>query len=203
MMAPDPIPGPTAIPAALWAELEAVFAQVAAEIQARGPACWASGRCCNFTAAGHRLYVTGLETLYTLAHLVPADRPTPAAMEDASARGGCPFQDGHLCGIHEIKPLGCRVYFCDRSAQEWQQDLTERMLARLRALHDQFEIDYRYGEWLGMLESALAGPIPDHDRRVTCSRRNSAQSRPVDLTLGGSGGERPNTPDSPPFSTAQ
>lgn len=198
-----PPTAPNPDPARAWPDLEAVFADVAREIEARGPACWASGRCCNFTAAGHRLYVTGLETLYTLARLAPEDHPTPAQLAEARARGGCPFQDGNLCGIHDIKPLGCRVYFCDRSAQEWQQDLTERMLARIRDIHDRHSLDYRYGEWLGMLESALGRDVPAHEPRVRCSRRNSVQSRPVDLTLGGSGGGRENTPEIPPFNAAQ
>lgn len=192
---------PSPIPADARARLEAVYADVAAEIEARGPACWASGRCCNFTAAGHRLYVTGLETLYTLSRLDPASRPSPQQLEAARARGGCPFQSGNLCSVHEIKPLGCRVYFCDRAAQAWQQDLTERMLARIRAIHDEFGLDYRYGEWLGMLEAALAGPIPDGPRE-TRSLMNSVQSRPVDLTVGGSGGQAENIPDHPPDSAA-
>ena len=60
--------------------LERIYASVAQEITARAPACWASGRCCNFAKAGHRLYVTGLEAAYALHHraLTPAPAPTPA-----------------------------------------------------------------------------------------------------------------------------
>lgn len=166
------------------AELEAVYADVASEIAARGPACWASGRCCNFERTGHRLYVTGLEAAYCLAglatrreHAAPSPQvglphplkviATPATTEpiaqplsartlaDARARGGCPMQVGHLCGAHHEKPLGCRVYFCDRTAQAWQQDLTERQLARVRSLHERHGIAYRYGEWRAMLERFL------------------------------------------------
>lgn len=201
-------------------ELELVYARAAREIESRGPACWASGRCCNFEAAGHRLYVTGLEAAYTVVHLESvsaqdrSDRPpdssragsgsdrTPVSvragsgsdrtpdtpgratsgdhveraapyarpgnpslplraltMQDidvARARGGCPFQQSNLCSVHTIKPLGCRVYFCDRSAQEWQRSLSEAALADIRAIHDAHAIEYRYGEWremLGMLAS--------------------------------------------------
>lgn len=135
------------------AELDAVYADIAAQIEARGPACWASGRCCNFEAAGHLLYVTGLETAYTVVGLEERKRE-----EGAQARGlcHCVFQVGNLCTVHGIKPLGCRVYFCDRSAQEWQHDLSEHGLRQVRAIHERRGIEYRYGEWRAML-AAVAG----------------------------------------------
>lgn len=145
--------------------IEHVYQTATEEIARRGPACWASGRCCNFEAAGHRLYVTGLEAAYTIAKLPTVAGASPSAFQEhalrplqlaeARSRGGCPFQIRNLCGVHTIKPLGCRVYFCDRSAQQWQQDLSERLLAEIRAIHDEFAIDYRYGEWRMMLELFL------------------------------------------------
>ncbi|MEN0020421.1 MAG: hypothetical protein AAF747_06020, partial [Planctomycetota bacterium] len=38
-------------------QLATIYARAAEAIAERGPACWASGRCCNFDATGHRLYV--------------------------------------------------------------------------------------------------------------------------------------------------
>ncbi|MFM9995712.1 MAG: hypothetical protein ACKVU4_07920 [Phycisphaerales bacterium] len=160
---------------AVAAELEGVYAAVAAEIEARGPACWASGRCCNFAKTGHRLYVTGLEAAYTVSRLATnaareastsplrvlgaAPRPpelTAASLADARARGGCPFQVLNLCGAHAIRPLGCRVYFCDRSTQEWQRELSERAIERIKSLHERRAIAYRYAEWRGLLELFIA-----------------------------------------------
>lgn len=142
------------------AALEGVYARVADAIAARGPACWASGRCCNFEETGHLLYVTGLEAAYTITRL-PRRASAPQEPDLAgvtlpqfgtSVRHPiCPFQVSNLCSVHTIKPLGCRVYFCDRSAQEWQQELSERSLHEIRALHDEHEIPYRYGEWRSML----------------------------------------------------
>jgi Fe-S-cluster containining protein len=143
------------------AGLESIYSDAAAAITARGPVCWASGRCCNFEKHGHRLYVTGLEAAYCIDQLpvVAAKRPENfpesglrlIVLESAQQTGGCPFQVRNLCGVHAIKPLGCRIYFCDQSAQQWQQDLSEQLLARLRALHDEHGIEYRYGEWRDML----------------------------------------------------
>jgi Fe-S-cluster containining protein len=157
---------------AIVAALESLYADVASEIAARGPVCWASGRCCNFDRAGHRLYATGLETAYTLTRLAPAapttrqgltvlgaepaPRPlTAESLDEALARGGCPFQSSNLCSAHAMRPLGCRVYFCDRSAQSWQNEMYERAMGRLRSIHDEHGVDYLYGEWRGMLRMFL------------------------------------------------
>jgi hypothetical protein len=59
--------------------------------------------------------------------------------------------------VHALRPLGCRIYFCDQAAQGWQQDLSETLLARIRGLHDRFEVEYRYGEWRSMLGMFLEG----------------------------------------------
>lgn len=148
------------------AALERVYARASDAIAARAPACWASGRCCNFARTQHRLYVTGLEAAYCLRRL-DADNPATdrralhadlrLALDHAIAQGDCPLLTGparSLCSAHTIKPLGCRLYFCDRSAEDWQHELSEQLLGEVRALHDAFDVPYRYAEWratLGLL----------------------------------------------------
>lgn len=146
--------------------LEAVYDAIGEEVRSRGPACWASGRCCAFERAGHRLYVTGLEAAYTFLRAGACGTPgvatpgrgvvTLAQVASAHAAGGCPYQDGHLCGAHAARPLGCRVYFCDRSAQAWQRELSERMLGAVRGLHDAHAVPYEYAEWRGLLARLAA-----------------------------------------------
>jgi Fe-S-cluster containining protein len=133
----------------LCAELEAVYDEVRRETERVKPVCVASGKCCRFEEYGHRLYVTGLEAAYTLARLPTA--LTHDVLDASRSGGGCPFQIDNLCSVHTIKPLGCRTYYCDKNAQEWQKDLTERMLEKIRAIHDRHALEYRYGEWRGML----------------------------------------------------
>ncbi len=146
------------------AGLEGAYAAAAEEIEHRGPACWASGRCCNFEKTGHRLYVTGLEAAYTIRMLPTVGDTPPAltagALDGALRRGGCPFQAANLCAVHAIKPLGCRVYFCDRSAQDWQQDLSERLLLQIRDLHGAHRVEYHYGEWRRMLGMFVGADAP-------------------------------------------
>lgn len=130
-------------------EIRAVHAACAAQVQARRPLCLASGACCHFERYGHRLYVTGLETAWTLRELGAA--PSLETVAAAAARGDCPFLVGSQCGAHAARPLGCRTYYCDPLAQHWQQDLSETLLARIRALHDACSLPYRYGDWRTML----------------------------------------------------
>lgn len=132
------------------AGLEEIYTDTARRITERGPACWASGRCCNFARTGHLLYVTGLEAAYTVSRLTTPI--TASDVERARDAGGCPFQSANLCGVHPIRPLGCRVYFCDRFAQEWQRELCEEELARIKDLHRCHGVEYRYAEWRSLLE---------------------------------------------------
>lgn len=137
--------------------LEEIYAETSRRIAERGPACWASGRCCNFVKTGHLLYVTGIEAAYTLSRL-SQHRPealTLPQIDAARADGGCPFQVRNLCGVHPIRPLGCRVYFCDRSATSWQQELYEAEIGSIRDLHERFEVTYRYAEWRSLLEALV------------------------------------------------
>lgn len=142
------------------ADLADLFRWVDAHVAARGPACWASGRCCNFDRAGHLLYTTALEAAFTLLNARPraeaAGSPTSIPLPQlaaARAAPACPFQVANLCSVHAVRPVGCRVYFCDRAAQDWQRELSEQAQARLRALHDRIGVTYLYAEWRTLLES--------------------------------------------------
>jgi len=127
---------------AIARELETIYAKTAAAIVERKPVCVASGRCCHFEAHGHRLYVTGLEAAYTVSRATGglSGEAAPASarlslpilntqsLSAAHTAGTCPYLSGTLCTVHSIKPLACRTYYCDPTAQEWQHELTERLL---------------------------------------------------------------------------
>jgi Fe-S-cluster containining protein len=131
-----------------------VYARLGQQIEQRRPLCVASGRCCRFEEYGHRLYVTTME-LAAFVHEL-ARRP----MEVADNPGGCPFQAGKLCGVHAIRPFGCRIFFCDPTAQDWQQEQYEQFHAELKALHTRLEVSYLYVEWRAALAALRLTPSP-------------------------------------------
>ena len=92
-------------------------------------------------------------------HPLPISLPTGEGAE-ATTPGGCPFQRDKLCTVHTIRPLGCRIFFCQAGTQDWQHDLCERYLARFRTLHDAYALPYRYLEWRTGLAAATAHPRP-------------------------------------------
>ena len=111
------------------------------------------------------MYVSGLEAAFVVAR-IDAARAARAAnplrlyeVEDARTRGDCPYLRAGLCGEHEERPLGCRIYFCDKGADgrgaEWQSALYEELHAATLALHERLGVPYRYLEWREAL-AALA-----------------------------------------------
>jgi Fe-S-cluster containining protein len=142
----------------ILATVETVYQSLAADTAARKPRCDASGRCCNFDGFGHRLYVTTLELIAFSAQLASA-RPgaVQSSQEAASAATAslpiltlppaCPFQVDRLCSVHPIRPFGCRIFFCDPTATEWQNERYEQYHAQLKAAHTRLNVPYFYVEW--------------------------------------------------------
>jgi Fe-S-cluster containining protein len=120
-----------------------LYARLQAQIDERKPICIASGRCCRFEEYGHRLYVTTIELAAFLNQLQQTIPPPTLT----SQPGGCPFQIGKLCGVHAIRPFGCRVFFCDPTAESWQNEQYEQFHAELKRLHEELAIPYFYVEW--------------------------------------------------------
>jgi Fe-S-cluster containining protein len=125
-------------------KIRALYADLQVEIDRRQPLCVMSGRCCRFDEYGHRLYVTTAELAVFMAELAEMQ---PMPVGPGGGPGGCPFQTGKICRVHLIRPMGCRLFFCDPTATEWQQAVYERFHARLKVLHEELSIPYSYVEW--------------------------------------------------------
>ena len=161
--------------------IRGLYADLDAAVAERRPVCNASGRCCRFEAFGHRLYVTGLEIAWFLGGVRglgsgvrgegdsvpdesgPATAPislqqlAPEPAPRTPDPDACPYQLNGLCSTHTIRPLGCRVFFCERGTEAWQQDTTEHFLDRLKQLHAEHGLPYAYMEWrAGLAEAAAA-----------------------------------------------
>jgi len=122
--------------------IRALYQELQREIDRRRPLCVMSGRCCRFDEYGHRMFVTTAELGAFAAELGEAGiKPGEAS------GGGCVFQTGKICRVHAIRPMGCRVFFCDATATEWQQQTYEAFHGRLKKLHEQLSVPYCYVEW--------------------------------------------------------
>jgi hypothetical protein len=113
-----------------------LYRDVDRDVTAAGPVCIASGRCCRFKEYGHVLFVSNLEAEVLLADAPAYDQPASADF--------CPFQKENLCTAREPRPLGCRVYYCDPAYQETGNQITEKYLARLKALAHEAGVEWRY-----------------------------------------------------------
>jgi Fe-S-cluster containining protein len=159
--------------------VEAVYAALQDAINIRRPVCVTSGRCCRFEEYGHRLYVTTMELAKFVSELsvvsspLSVAEPTPKDIDspgmtislplfatdngqrttDKPGNLGCPFQVDKLCGVHTIRPFGCRIFFCDETSTQWQHDLYERLHADLRRAHEVLDVPYHYIEWRFALRS--------------------------------------------------
>ncbi len=155
-------------------------AQIAKVVRAHRPICLASGACCNFEKFGHRMYVSGLEAAFVVARIDAARRArtaNPLRVLDVAAardRGDCPYLVTNtsdpagraFCGEHEERPLGCRIFYCDKGVDgrgaEWQSELYETLHREVVALHEALDAPYRYVEWreaLRMVAGDGAGSI--------------------------------------------
>lgn len=118
------------------ARIRAIYAQADAAVNAFGPKCDASGRCCRFTEYGHTLFISQLEADLLLKYAPAYSKPV--------TRDFCPFQVDGLCTARAPRPLGCRVYFCDERYQDTGQEISETGLRELKQLADELGLPWRY-----------------------------------------------------------
>ena len=121
--------------------------------------------------------MTGLEIAWLVDQLEPSHRDA-LARADLPGLDGCPFQQDKLCGVHTIRPLGCRTYYCDPAAQDWQNPAYETYLDDLRTLHDKHGLDYRYIEWRWGLADATRRAIALRTCFFRKTRRDIAMVEP-------------------------
>ena len=109
--------------------------------------CEACGRCCDFDEFGHRLFVTPPELMYLAANLGAGFEPMPAER--------CPYNVDGKCRVHQYRFAGCRIFCCHGDA-DFQSELSESALDRLKSICAEFQIPYRYTDLAAALNS-LAG----------------------------------------------
>jgi Fe-S-cluster containining protein len=117
------------------------------------PVCRACGQCCRFGQFGHVLYLTSAELVHVVFSLRsdPAYQPIIARAAEAVERmltaEFCPFQQEGLCTLRTIRPLGCRLFFCQPGNEIWGVELLEFFHKQLKNICQMRCLPYAYVEW--------------------------------------------------------
>lgn len=120
--------------------------------------CSACGKCCDFDAYGHRLYVTHAEMLYFSSKMGQRGlRPMRS--------GQCPYMEQGRCSVHPYRFSGCRIFGC-RGDVEFQNQLTEQTLNEIKSLCDEMDIPYEY------MDIRQALNRPNHTFHEDCASQN-------------------------------
>ena len=126
--------------------------------------CKACGKCCDFgspvpvaeqvPAPGldqgfdHRLFVTPPELMYLAANL-------GAENIKSMPTNRCPYNIDGKCTVYEYRFASCRIFYCNADV-DFQSELSESALEKLKSLCTKFQIPYRYIDLADALNS-LAG----------------------------------------------
>ena len=125
--------------------------------------CAACGACCDFVSYDHLLFVTPPELIYLAAKL------NASSLRQMTGER-CRYQEEERCAIHRHRFTGCRIFCCDGD-RDFQAELTETVLRKLKSICQRYQIAYQYADLgtalatfsTGICQSA-AGPCPE-DRR--------------------------------------
>jgi len=100
--------------------------------------CKACGKCCDFKAFDHRLFVTLPELLYL------AEKLNVEKLKSMS-KDICPYNVEGKCTVYEYRFSGCRIFNC-KADVNIQSDLSEAVLDKLKGICEKFKIPYRYAD---------------------------------------------------------
>ncbi len=131
----------------LLSDLAELYCELDAEIRRAGDVCRACGSCCDFRAAGHRLFASSGEFALLVAFAPPPANVLPLE---------CPYLDAGRCTVRAWRPLGCRTYFCEGAGQGPSQERGESFHARIRRLHQSRWAPYAYAELTAGLSQLVA-----------------------------------------------
>ncbi len=133
--------------------LEELYEDIDRHLAPARPTCDNCGKCCDFDRYGHQLYVTTLEMLYFWSGLHGQQQPNAALKNQPAAPDGrCPYQQ-QGCMARSSRPASCRIFYCRDLPAEFQHDLTEQVLQRLRVMHEKFQAPYYYADLRQWLQS--------------------------------------------------
>ncbi len=96
--------------------------------------CLASGDCCHFETTKRQPWLWPSEWTLIVDHFKQMKRDLPPIRPD----GACPFlNDNNRCTIYDVRPFGCRTFFCARIKGPSRQPASETtaLLERLASVN--------------------------------------------------------------------
>ena len=115
-------------------QLREILTAADAAIASCGAICRQCGKCCSFAKMDHQLFVSTGE-LALLTTMNPPCAPAPLR---------CPYQVDSACTARDLRPLGCRIYYCDPTTTASFSDIYEQYHRRILFLHRRFGSIYYY-----------------------------------------------------------
>ena len=138
--------------------LDAIYKNLEQEIGSleKPPICKACGECCDFSKFEHTPFITKSE----LKNIEVALTQNKELLEEAAKPkpiNFCAFYRDKRCIAHKIRPLSCRVFFCDsKYAAEHASRIYEKYHKLIKDLHLRFEVEYSYQPLVSALDRLIA-----------------------------------------------
>jgi hypothetical protein len=155
-------------------EIMSIYDLLEQELSKPGAApvrCLGGGTCCRFDRLEHRLWASCGEIALLLgsshkpratsheglakAELVgPACTPARGTAQNGfrartdALPGRCPWQLGPRCLARQARPLGCRIYFCQKQYDNYFHEIYEKHHDLIRAAHQRYCATYAYADVL-------------------------------------------------------
>ncbi|MDD5011251.1 MAG: hypothetical protein PHQ00_03930 [Phycisphaerae bacterium] len=128
----------------ICSEVKKIYDWLDENIKKFDPDCSACGKCCDFDAFGHKLFVTTPELLYFYENLKPLRK---------TANGLCPYLEDGKCTARDFRFAGCRIFFC-KADSEKINELSEQAIKKFKALCDEYNFPYRYMDLASALNNS-------------------------------------------------
>ncbi len=98
--------------------------------------CGACGKCCDFDAYDHRLFITTPELIYFVNRM-------SADTVKQMPTGQCPYQIDGKCSVHLHRFAACRIFACKENP-DLQSQVSEETIQKLKSICQEFDMDYCY-----------------------------------------------------------
>ncbi|PKL47368.1 MAG: hypothetical protein CVV39_05795 [Planctomycetes bacterium HGW-Planctomycetes-1] len=126
-------------------QVSQIYDWLDSQIKSMNVECQTCGKCCNFDAFGHKLFITTPELLYfkkniVISSEVPINRD---GAEKSIQKNICPYLKDGKCAARNFRFAGCRIFFCKADSEKINK-LSEQAIEKFKTLCDEYNFPYRY-----------------------------------------------------------